>query len=614
MTARLLAFIVVGLLLPTTAARADGLTITESSMSGFPNRSYLLTLPDERAIDPSDVVVEENGRRVDQVAVEAGGRSATMLVIDASNSMRGRAIDGAMAAAREFAEQRRADQLLGVTFFSNAPTVVLEPTTDSADIERVLADPPPLARGTQIHDAVNVAVEEIRNAKVDAGSIVVMSDGDDTGSVLAPSSVVSEAKSSAIRVFGVGLRSRRFEPTALQAISETGEYVEAGSISDLAAVFSELGNRLASEYVVSYMSPSRLGAKVAVSVRVNGIAAPATAAYTAPASPFGGQLPVEPSGWRSAVAAITVAIVVSVLLGFALLIVVRPARKPVRDRISAFVPEEHRGAFSRLADVSAAPVLASADRALERLKPWQNFKLEVELLKLRLSAIRILLGTAVTTLLFTAVWEMLGNTMMAIITLIGLPIGVRGYVGFKVKKLRRRFEDQLPDNLQVLASALRAGHSFVGALNIMVADAPEPSREEYRRVMSDEQIGISVEESLAVVAERMRCEDVIYIGLIATLQQETGGNTAEVLDKVVETMRERAKIRRLVRTLTVQGRMGGWIVTALPIAMVVFLNLARPDYLDPMTETPMGIAILVLAALAVAAGAQCIRRIVDIKV
>ena len=112
----------------------------------------------------------------------------------------------------------------------------------------------------------------------------------------------------------------------------------------------------------------------------------------------------------------------------------------------------------------------------------------------------------------------------------------------------------------------------------------------------------------------MRCEDVIYMGLIATLQRDTGGNTAEVLDKVVETMRERGKLRRLVRTLTAQGRLGGWIVTALPVLMVIFLVTLRPGYLRPLTERAIGWAMLITAALMVALGAYCIRRIVDIKV
>ena len=207
-----------------------------------------------------------------------------------------------------------------------------------------------------------------------------------------------------------------------------------------------------------------------------------------------------------------------------------------------------------------------------------------------------------------------GSPLFAAISLVGVPLAARSVIRYRATRARRRFEDQLPDNLQVMASALRAGHSFVAALSVMVKDAPEPSRKEFRRVVQDEQLGVSVEKSLEVVHDRMRCEDVIYVGLIATLQRETGGNTAEVLDKVVETMRERGKLRRLVRTLTAQGRLGGWIVTALPVLMIIFLNLFRPNYLEPLTERTIGWFILILAGLMVVLGAYCIRRIVDIKV
>jgi tight adherence protein B len=181
-------------------------------------------------------------------------------------------------------------------------------------------------------------------------------------------------------------------------------------------------------------------------------------------------------------------------------------------------------------------------------------------------------------------------------------------------KVRRKFGDQLPDNLQVLASALRAGHSFSGALKTMTNDAPEPSKTEYRRVVTDEQLGISIETSLNLVSERMKNEEVAYIGLIATLQRETGGNTAEVLDRVTQTIRERMKLKRLVSTLTAQGRFGGWIVTALPVAMVVILSIVKPDYMDPMLANIGGIIALVAAALMVVTGAIVIRKIVDIDV
>ena len=89
--------------------------------------------------------------------------------------------------------------------------------------------------------------------------------------------------------------------------------------------------------------------------------------------------------------------------------------------------------------------------------------------------------------------------MLGLILLVMIPLGTWMFIRYRAMRTRRRFEDQLPDNLQVMASALRAGHSFIGALTVMVKDAPEPSRKEFRRVVQDETLGISVEQSLEVV-------------------------------------------------------------------------------------------------------------------
>ena len=614
----LLVAAVAAMLLPTVAPGAE-LRLTEAATSGFPDRTYILTLPDKRVVDPEDVRLEENGVPVEDVEVAAGGRSATILAIDASATMRGRAIVDAMAAARAFAERRRPDQPLGVVFFGRDPGMALRPTTDAVAIERVLAEVPKV--GGAVQDATEVALNTLSGVEMDTASIVILSDGTDLSgrvkSLIEPAAFVDRANADRVRLFTVGLRSRNFNAATLQTLAQAGgDYAEARSSKDLEGIFARLGDRLASEYTVSYRSGAPLGSKIAVTVSVAGVTGAATAAYEAPSLPVGGRVAAsDDSPWRSTAAVVTVAALVSILLGFALLILIRPMPLTVRQRIATFVLPDADEEGIKIRQVSALPILKGADRMLDRLERWERFKLDVELAKFKLSAIRILVLGAVTTLTLTAAfWILLDRPMVALVCLVGIPVGIRATVSYKAMKVRRKFEDQLPDNLQVLASALRAGHSFVGALNLMVTDAPEPSKKEYRRVMHDEQLGVPIEDSLRVVGDRMKCEDVIYIGLIATLQRETGGNTAEVLDKVVETMRERAKIRRLVRTLTVQGRLGGWIVTALPIAMVVFLNLAQPDYMDPMTEKPIGIVILVVAAVMVAIGARSIQKIVDIKV
>ena len=104
---------------------------------------------------------------------------------------------------------------------------------------------------------------------------------------------------------------------------------------------------------------------------------------------------------------------------------------------------------------------------------------------------------------------------------------------------RNKFAEQLPDALQVIASALRSGHSFAGALAVVVESASEPMKSEMQRVVADEQLGIPIQDSLSVVAERMASRDVEQLALVAQLQREAGGDAAEVIDRVAETVRER---------------------------------------------------------------------------
>jgi tight adherence protein B len=205
------------------------------------------------------------------------------------------------------------------------------------------------------------------------------------------------------------------------------------------------------------------------------------------------------------------------------------------------------------------------------------------------------------------------GTAAAILAL-GLPVAVRWLIAFRAERERRLFGDQLADNLQVISSALRAGHSFVGALSVVVDEAPEPSRREFRRVVADEQLGVPLDESLQMVGERMRCRDLEQVAMVAALQRETGGNSADVLDQVAQNIRERAALRRLVRTLTAQGRMARWIVSFLPVGLLLIILLLNRNYIDPLFAETSGRFLLGLAAVMIVAGSLVIRRIVDIKV
>jgi tight adherence protein B len=604
--------------LPEAASAIGDLAITPTpTQRHFPVRSFLLTLPDKQALDAGDLDVTENGQPVRDLKVESSAiaGSAVILAIDTSNSMRGQPIKDAMEAAREFAVRRRVDQKLGIVFFNREPIVALEPTTDPARIDEVLSGVPVLAKGTRLYDGANASLELLDRTDSQVSGIVLLSDGADTSSRAQPPEVVAAAREQRVRLYAVGLRSDSYDAAGLQSLAETGAYTEAASSGDLREIFATLGRRFSSEYVLTYRSRAPLDTRVAVFVSIDEPQGSAATAYETPHLDLRVYKPqnASSSAWARPGAVVTVALIIAALLATALYIALRPRTRTVSERVESFATTEPRDIAL---DQRAPPVrvLVALERRLDRFSRWQRFKLDVELAKIRIPAIRLALITVTATA--TAMWllgVLAGRPITALCFLL-LPVAVRMYAGIRAHRVRRAFADQLPDNLQVLASALRAGHSFTGALSVMCEDAAEPSRSEYGRVVLDDQLGVAIEDSMKVVAERMDNADVGYIGLIATIQRESGGNTAEVLDRVTATVRERATLRRLIRTLTAQGRLGAWIVTLLPVCVIGFLTLVQPDYISPMLESPMGRIVLGIGVLSLGAGAWVLRRIVDIKV
>src|SRR5262249_36101425 len=157
-------------------------------------------------------------------------------------------------------------------------------------------------------------------------------------------------------------------------------------------------------------------------------------------------------------------------------------------------------------------------------------------------------------------------------------------------------------------------HSLAGALAVVVESASEPMKSEMQHVVADEQLGIPLQQSLAVVAERMASPDVEQLALVAELQREAGGNAAEVVDRVAETGGERFDLRRRINTRRMQGRMSRWIVSALPIGILFVLKLENPHYLHPLFASTAGRVVFALAVVWAVLGSYVIKRIVEIEV
>jgi len=448
---------------------------------------------------------------------------------------------------------------------------------------------------------------------VSSGSIVLLSDGADIGSATSIDRVIARAHSRHVRIFTVGLRSGAFESQPLQRLAEAtgGHYVEAASPKALADVYSALGQRLASEYVVRYRSDAPPRSQVKVSIEIGGVGA-WLANYTAPTpaglAPFHRSLASR--FLLSPAAPVLVSLLVAFLVALAIVAIVRPGKDTLIERVAEFTGRGGRsGAAAELAPVVLEP---EPRRPTQRSRLLATLERDLEIARVEILASRVALITVAATVVAVVIFALIAP-VFAIVGLL-TPLLTKSFVAHKLRKVRDEFADQLPPNLQVLASALRVGHSFIGALTVVVDNAHEPSKSELQRVIADEQLGVSIEDALRRVAKRMASRDLDQVALLAELQRTAGGNAAEVIDTVVETLRERADLRRLVRTLTAQGRLARWVLSALPAGAAGVLLLLQPSAVLPLFQTGLGQVALVVAALLVISGSLVIQKLVTIKV
>lgn len=596
--------------------------LQEERTAGFPDRAYILQLPQSRALTPSQLDVTENGGPVLGLGVEAPGGSASgaILMIDASNSMRGAPIDGAMNAARAFLTERTDDLPVAIMTFGPSSTVLADFTTDNEELTAAVAENPPLGEGTIIYDALIRSSELAEDEGLGRTTVVLLSDGNDIGSSSSLQDALAAARAENMRVVSVGLQSKQFNPEALRGLARgtAGSFVLAANPAALSAIFEEIGARLSSEYRITYRSllPAQVDANVRVAV--TGVAAPATASYTTPA------IDVTPRGtfernWIDEVITspwlfVFVIVAVLALIAFAVLAGMDIRKRSLRRRMAQYVsvPSEEE---SRARRAEVTTMLAeTAQRRVGRLRSWQEFEADVELADFKLSPLALAGWTIVAGIAASLVAAAYFQSLLGLLVGLAAPLVTRLIVTRKVRKTRAAFDEELPDNLDVLAGAMRTGHSVMGALGVMVESADDPSKKEFRRVLQDEQLGVPLDDALMVMARRMQSYDAEQVALVMKLQREAGGNTAEVLDRVAETIRGRMELRRLVNVLTAQARISRWILTSLPVFVFLMLAMSGGDYLDPMTGSLAGKIALVLGGVLVLIGSLWIKRIAKLDV
>ncbi|MDN4172973.1 type II secretion system F family protein [Nocardioides sp. SOB77] len=615
-------------LAPSAALAADGsVAHVETTADGL---QVLVSVPADVEVDLDDVTVTVDGVASPATAAPAGTSAAVrrtaVLAIDTSNSMRGDRFGSAKAAALAFVRTVPKDVELGIVSFAGTVTEALAPTTDR-DAAREVIRSLSLSQETLLHDGVLAAVEMAGGEG--QRSLLVLSDGADT------SGTPLEDVTSAVEESGVALDVVALEQgdAALAALRElagagSGRLIEAGRTA-LADTFSAEAEALARQVLVTTSVPEGVtDAEATVEVTLGGEDPVVAQAFTTVqgAAPVAASAPppvVEDAGWvpPSWVMYAGVGTLGLGLVALVVLLVPRaPAAPTAEERLTRYTAATGPGAAEgpRLdADQALAQAKDAAATVLRRnqsLDARITHRLEGAGSELKSSEwLLVHLGVLVAAGLVGLLLGR-GNIVIGLLFLVLGALGPWLYLGVRRSRRRKAFNALLPDTLQLMSGSLAAGLSLAQSVDTIVREGADPVATEFKRVLVETRLGVPLEDALEGVAERFESKDFEWVVMAIKIQRQVGGNLAELLDTVAATMREREYLRRQVAALAAEGKLSAWVLGCLPPVFMFYLFLTQRDYVIVMFTEPLGILMLIGAAVILSVGAFWMSKLVKVEV
>jgi tight adherence protein B len=567
------------------------------------------------------------------------GQLSVILAVDTSGSMRKNDnIAKAREAASRFADGMPAGTRLGVLSFGTETKLEQGLTTDKARVQSVIQGlQAEGSGGTALYDAV-IQGSKLLAAEPGQSNLVVLSDGRHEGTPATLEQAIKAAKGKA-RVTAVALEAGfPQDEVALQNLAvATGGKTLSASAASLGLVFEGVANELASQYVVDMALPPGLGKRVDLKIEVTangevgilhepGFVLPAVVSPTTLAPVPGGLVRApglsrleSPQGkYVMALAGFT-----TVLLACLLLFASAGGPKPyraLRQRLSPYsltqaISDDKQRVTAFGSSEWAGRATAMAETLVRRGNLEETFldRLEAAGLNMRVAEfVLISLGSAFIPPLLALI-----ATRNLLLTVVVVLLGVVGpflYLAVRASRRQAKFDEQLPSTLQLLAGALQAGHSLQQAVDTVVQEAGDPISSEFHRVLTEARLGRPLEEAFEAMAKRTRSVDFEWTVMAIRLQRQVGGNLAEVLSTVSQTIRDRYSLKRQVKALSAEGRLSSIILSVLPILLFLALLIINPVFLKPLFTTPVGLMMIGGSAVLMIFGVFWLKKITEIKV
>ena len=292
-----------------------------------------------------------------------------------------------------------------------------------------------------------------------------------------------------------------------------------------------------------------------------------------------------------------------------------PEAKKVGQRLralSASADSTDRTAVLKTRLLSEVPAIERLLLAFPRVHNIDRFILQsgLDLTVGKLLSISILVGVCVYGLLFFTAFAAQMRLLLALASFF-LPWL---FVQVKRAKRLRKMEQQLPETLDLIGRALRAGHALPSGLKMAGEELPEPLATEFRVTHDEINFGVSMQQALNNLGERVPITDMRYFVVAVLIQREAGGNLTEVLDNLSKLIRSRLRFHARVKVLTTEGRMSAWVLGLLPFGLAALLNFANPEFISVLWTDPAGIKVTKIVLLMMAVGGIWLYKLVKIRV
>jgi tight adherence protein B len=620
MARRLLVPILAASALLAPAAAGAGVRVEAVDTSGYPQISVTVVTGTPSAAAPT---LAENGSPVGDVqAANLGREKNIVLAIDRSRSMVGRSLADAADAADAFVLAKPQPDAIRVVAFGRQALSLTGFSTSTIDADgalRALAvDPRP---GTALYDAVLLASHQLAKRPLGARVLIILTDGRDVSSAHSLDDALAAAEAAHVAVYPIAISGPQYTPAPLRRLASAtgGSFFRAAGTGTLQAVYARIASQLARTWRISYLTAARPSDRVSLRVSVPGQGA-AGRNVQVPAGPGGAPGPsrlVPERFYHSSTGTIAVALAAGLFVLLGILVLLASKRAVwVKERLTPYLANERakraRTRHQRLSFVTS--LLRATERAFGNVRQFQALAGLLERADLPLRAAELAYVMAGSGLLLALVLAVTMRSALGL--LVGFVLGCALpvlFVSFRARRRLKKFDDQLPDLLVTLAASLKAGHSFRQSIQSVVDEGEKPASEEFRRVLTDTQLGRPMEDSLAQMARRVGSKNFSFVITAVTIQRQVGGSLASLFDIVADTVRQRQQFTRRIRGLTAMGRMSAYVLLALPFALALLLSLSNPQFMSPLWSTHSGHMLIAAGLTMMAIGSAILKRIVSFR-